>query len=160
MANLIGIVIIGLIIYGIVIFRKNSKKKFMASPQYQIYLEVLEAVKSGGYEIAKSSSWASIVKRDSERLGLIFVVKEPFYPDDNHGCGCLISLIPGIKDALNFIRSWSNYESMVRGIRTINNSRKRGKAYWPEGSLVGGYSAECFGFKYDENWIKILETII
>jgi len=160
MADLIGIVILGLVIYGIIIFRKNSKKKFMASPQYQIYLEVLEAVKSGGYEISKNSSWSSTVKRDSEKLGLIFVVKQPFYPEDNYGCGCLVSLIPGIKDALDSIRGWSNYASMVSAIRTINSSRKRGKAYWPDGSLVGGYSAECFGFKYDENWIRILESVI
>ena len=61
----------------------------------------------------------------------IFVVKRPFYPEDNPGCGCLVSLIPGIKDILDLTRGWSNYESMVNAVRTINNSRKRGKAYWP-----------------------------
>ena len=160
MADFIGIVLFGLIIYGIVAFRKNNKKKFMASPQYQIYLEVLEAVKSGGYEIQKTSSWQSVVKRDSEKLGLIFVVKKPFYPEDNYGCGCLVSLIPGIKDALDSIRGWSNYAAMENAVQTIRNSQRRGKAYWPAGSLVGGYSAECFGFKYDENWIRILEAVI
>ena len=160
MSELITIVIIGFIIYGIVILRKKNKRKFMASPQYKIYLEVLEAVENGGYEIVKSSSWQSIVKRDSEKSGLIFVVKQPFYPEDNYGCGCLVSLIPGIKDALDSIRGWSNYASMVSAVRTIQNSRKRGIAYWPDGSLVGGYTAECLGFKYDEDWIKILASVI
>ena len=39
------------------------------TPQYQIYLEVLEAVKRGGYEIDKNG-WQSIVKRGSEKYGL------------------------------------------------------------------------------------------
>ena len=131
----------------------------MASPQYQIYLEALEAVKQGGYEIEKRGSWQSVVKRGSTKLGLIFVVKKPFYPEGNPGCGCLISLIPGIKGFLDSIRSWSNYEAMVDAVRKINNSRKRGKYYWPDGSLVGGYSAEIFGFEYDENWINILKSV-
>ena len=133
--------------------------KITDTPQYQIYLETLEAVKQGGYEIDKRNSWQSVVKHGSTKLGLIFVVKEPFYPDDNLGCGCLISLIPGIKDFLNTIRSWSNYEAMADAVRNINNSRKRGKTYWPDGSLVGGYTTDMFGFKYDENWINILISV-
>ena len=119
----------------------------------------MEALERAGYEVDKSNSWSSVVKRGSARLGLIFVVNEPFYPEDNSGCGCFISLIPGIKSLLDTIRSWSNYAAMVEAVRKINSSRKRGEYYWPDGSLVGGYTAEVFGFEYDENWINILRSV-
>ena len=128
------------------------------TPQYEIYLKALKALEQEGYELDRKNKWQSIVRRGSEEIGLIFVVKEPFDPE-NYGCGCLISLIPGVNDIINMINDWSNYETMIGVVKRINNSRKRGKAYWPKGSLVGGYTTDNWGFKYDENMIKILEAV-
>jgi len=150
MESLIQIVIIGLIIYCVVIFRKKSKKKIMESPQYQIYLEALEAVKSGGYEIEKKNSWQSYVKRGSVRYGLIFVVD---FPKE----GFLSVIMPRVSDAN---RSTSNYEIMRDIIQDVNNSHRRGQTYWPNDSLVGGFTTDLRGYTYDENWIRILESVI
>jgi len=121
------------------------------TPQYQLYLEVLEAVKQGGYEI-EMDSWQSIVKRGSERVGQIFVVKEPL-----GNSGCLFALIPGI---INFINSWSKYESMQGVVQMIRNSRKRSKICWPDYSLVGGFTQDGSTYKYDDRWINIMESVI
>jgi hypothetical protein len=34
-----------------------GKKKIKETPQYQIYLEVLEALRQGGYEIKEKNVW-------------------------------------------------------------------------------------------------------
>jgi hypothetical protein len=122
------------------------------TPQYQLYLEVLEAVKRGGYEIERCNNFQSFVKRGSENVGQIFVVKEPL--DDS---GCLTALIPGV---INFINSWSGYESMKAVVRSINNRRNRSKTYWPDYSLVGGFTQDGSGYKYDDRWINIMESVI
>ena len=133
------------------------------TPQYQIYLEVLEALRQNGYDIVGRNSWQSTIRRGSESYGLIFVVKAPFYPEDNAGCGCLVSIIPGIEDILKSIRGWSNYAAMQSAEEMIRNKRSRGKRgefIWPDGSLVGGYTTDSFGFTYNAELANILRSII
>ena len=136
-----------------------ANNKIMETPQYQIYLKVLEALKQGGYEIeGKINNYT--VTRGNESYGNVFVVDHPNYLEDNPGCGCLVSIIPGIKDLLNMFRSFSDYETMKRIVEDVNNSRKRGKTYWPKDSLVGGYTTDMYGHKYNDEWLKILESIV
>jgi len=133
------------------------------TPQYQLYLEALEALKQRGYDIVKKNSWQSTIRRGSEAYGLIFVVKAPFYPEDNPGCGCLVSIIPGVGKILQTIRMYSNYEGMKSAEEMIRNKRSRGKRgefVWPDGSLVGGYTTDSFGFRYNEELANILRAII
>ena len=145
LSDMISIIIIGLIIYGIVIYRKKSKHKIMDTPQYQIYLHALEALKNGGYEIKESNASQALVYQGSNCYGQIFVVRYPVG---------IVSLIP-------LLRSWSNYETMVGAVELIRNSRKRSEIYWPQGSLVGGFTVANHGpYSFNNEWLRILESVI
>ena len=145
MSDLIGIVIIGLIIYGVVTYRKKSKQKFMELPQYQIYIQALEVLKNSGYEIKESNTSHALVYQDSRCYGQIFVVKYPVW---------IVSLIP-------LLRSWSDYETMIRVVESIRNSRNRSEIYWPQDSFVGGFTVANYGpYSFNNEWLRILESVI
>jgi hypothetical protein len=94
--------------------------------------------------------------RGEEDYGTVFVVKTPIEQDD---LGCLLSLIIP-RSGIDFINNSSNYASMINVTQSINNSRKRGKSYWPDYSLVGGFTTERFGRTYNDEWLRILASVI
>lgn len=130
----------------------NIKK----TPQYLIYLRVLDAVKRGGYEIRTKNKWQSIVYSNNEGCGLIFVVKPPI---DKDNLGCLLTLLipPTLIDMIN---DFSHYVSMLGAEEKIKNGRRPGKVYWPDNSLVGCYTTDYWGFNYDDSWMRIVRSVI
>ena len=124
-----------------------ANNKIKETPQYQIYLEVLEALKQAGYHIEERNAWQSYVKHGSENYGMVFVVDYP------QNFGCLSIIIPD--DILQFIYNFSNYGTMKGVLKDINNSRKRGKTYWPDYSLVGCFTMDKANYTYNDIWIKM-----
>jgi len=122
---------------------KKGKKSIEKTPQYQIYLEVLEALKQAGYQIKEVNVWQTLVKKGDVNHGQVFVVDYP----------------KGLASISSTIRMYSNYETMKRVIKDINNSRKRGKTYWSENNLVGGFTSDSTG-TYDDKWINILAFVV
>ena len=145
MSGVIEIAIIGIIIYGIVTYRKKRKRKFMELPQYQIYHNALEALRNSGYEIKESNTTHALVYQNSKCYGQIFVVKHPVW---------IVSLIP-------LLRSWSDYETMIRIVESIRNGRNRNEIYWPPESFVGGFTMANYGpYSFNNEWLRILESVI
>ena len=129
-----------------------ASTKIMNTPQYQIYLEALEALKEGGYELDGNKINSKRVLRGSESYGIIFVVD---YPKE---FGCFSILIPNRILELNEYHS--DYEGYQRTIANVHNSRKRGKSYWPDGSLVGGFTTDDYGHTYNDKWLNILDSVV
>ena len=146
MEALIGLVIVGVIIYYF--SKKRGNKKIMESPQYKIYLKALETLKQAGYEIAECNFRSAHVKRGFENYGMIFVVKES---------GWFISILASFSST---IREWTDYALWVRTVEMVDNSRKHGKSYWPDNSLVGGFTQDSAPYTYNEEWLYILESVI
>ena len=73
----IVLAIVGIVAVIYLISTANNKIKearIEASPQYQIYLEVLKALKQDGYEIVGSKINNRTVQRGNETYGNVFVV--------------------------------------------------------------------------------------
>ena len=109
------------------------------TPQYQIYLEVAEALKQSGYEIENitfnKGLIKSFVKHDLKNYGMLFAVY----------------------NAGPFSNGISDMKGVVEHAHRI---RERSAVYWPEGRFVGGFTAEDGFYSYDEEWLNILQTFI
>jgi hypothetical protein len=119
---------------------------------YQIYLEVTDALNKKGYEIIPQKSSKkfvmSYVTRDSSNYGQLFVVAPP-------KMGCLASIF-----IRPFTKGLTQYETMRGVADMVRNSRKRGKVYWPNNSLVGGFTSNDGGYMHNEHWLSIMESVI
>jgi len=148
MGELIGLILLGLVIYYFFGLKKKENNKIMESPQYQIYLKALVALKQAGYEISECNFRSAHVKRGYENYGMVFFAKEP---------GRFISILSYFSST---IRGWTNYASWLRVIEMVENGKERGKSYWPDNSLVGGFTQDSKPYTYNEEWLDILASVI
>ena len=125
------------------------------TPQYQIYLKALETLKQRGYEIEeledKKSMASHQIKKGSTLYGKIFVLKDP---------DTLFNRLFGDNGFVKLFRSFGSFETMVGACEAVRNSRYKSKVYWPDYSLVGAYTTGGFGFEYEDNWLKIVSSVI
>jgi len=125
------------------------------NPQYQIYLCAVEALRRSGYEVEETSSKKkliqSFVKKDFTNYGQLFVVEPPSTSIIGQ------TLMPELAKTKE---STSDWEIMRDIIHNVNNSRKRGRTFWPNGSLVAGFTSDLSPYRYNDEWLQILETVI
>ena len=134
---------------------KAEEKKMKATAikytsQYQIYLQVIDALKQNGYEIkedpVKKDLARAFVNKGHEQHGMLFAVDYP-----------KTSVLEVVTDGGI---TTGSYKDMKGVCDLVLNSRHRGKVYWPEDSLVGGFTSDMTVYRYDGNWIKILASVI
>jgi len=103
-------------------------------PHYHIYERVVLALEQNGYKVEnnafKKGAVLSFVKRDSINYGLLFAVGK------------------------------NDIKSMKDAVELVNNSRNRSAVYWPEHSLVGGFTEGNSMYSYNEEWLRILQSVI
>jgi len=128
------------------------------SGQYDIYLNAVNMLQQNGYEVSESKrEWCSIeayVMKDSTTVGNIFVVADP-----------RPGLLSAIVGALFKPYKTSHYDQTEYGQRHrfIEMDRRRAERagtrfdyYWPDDSLVGGYTISG----EDNSWLDILKSAI
>jgi TPR repeat protein len=122
-------------------------------PQYHIYLNAVYALEQSGYEIEntvfKKGLIQSYVKQGDIKYGMIFTVKYPSQTEtlleNRSEDGSLLS---------------GHYYAMVQVCRNVNKSRYAHRVYWPEGSLVGGFTQTSGFYQYEDRWLNILASVI
>ena len=137
------IVVLCIAIVLILIYRNKRKKKFLETPQYQIYLKALEALKQSGYEIKETNSKHAFIWESSKKIGHLFVVE-----------------YPGFFSSIPIFGDFSDFNSMKKVCEMVINNRHKSAVYWPSNSLVGGFTCSQGVFQYEDDWLKILASVI
>jgi len=120
-------------------------------PHYHIYEKAVFVLKQSGYEIEntvfKKGLIQSFVKRDSINYGMLFAVKPP-------------SQFESLIENKTEVGSTGDYYIMVQVCKDTLNSRHKGKVCWPEHSLVGGFTGGHPMYRYNEEWLEVLQSVI
>lgn len=134
--------------------KEREKERIIESlPHYHIYLNAVNALEQSGYEIEntvfKKGRIQSFVKKGYIKYGMIFTVNYPSqtetFLENRSEKGSLFS---------------GDYYAMLSVCRNVNNSRHASRVYWPEGSLVGGFTQNSGFYQYEDRWLNILASVI
>ena len=119
--------------------------------QYQIYLKALETLEQGGYDIddikVKKHRAQAVVKKGSMCYGRIFVLEFPTSSDN-------------ISEKTTSDIWRSAFKELIDSGLSVSDSRYKSKIYLPEDSFIGAYTCNGQGFEYEDNWLKILTSVI